>query len=68
VLSAERLGRSVPFFKACGRALLKRNFDASRRKLNDVPENLRDEAKNVLGTEEEILAREKRFFAQCPEG
>jgi hypothetical protein len=56
--SPERLGRSVRFFKACARALLKRDFDASRRKLNDVPENLRDEAKDVLGTEDEIRARE----------
>src|SRR5204862_3006890 len=44
------------------RALLKRNFDALRKKLNDVPEHLRDEAKDVLGTEKEILAREKRLL------
>src|SRR5207302_6281589 len=30
--------------------------------LPDVPENLRDEAKDVLGTEKEILAREKRLL------
>src|SRR6202011_549817 len=33
------------------RALLRRNFDSLKKKLRDVPENLRDEAKEVLGTE-----------------
>src|SRR5437660_2902532 len=45
------------------RALLRRNFDSLKRNLKDVvPENLRDEAKEVLGTEKEILAREKRLL------
>ena len=44
------------------RALLKRNFDALRKKLNDIPDNLREEAKEVLGNEKEILAREKRLL------
>jgi len=37
------------------RALLRRNFDSLKKKLPDVPENLRDEAKEVLGTERKSL-------------
>ena len=45
------------------RALLRRNFDSLKKKMRDVvPENLRDEAKEVLGTEKDILAREKRLL------
>jgi maltose alpha-D-glucosyltransferase/alpha-amylase len=44
------------------RALLRRNFESLKKKLPDVPENLRDEAREVLGTEKEILAREKRLL------
>src|SRR5262249_7111617 len=44
------------------RALLRRNFEALKKKLTEVPEHLRDEAKDVLGTEKEILAREKRLL------
>src|SRR5207237_7111816 len=36
--------------------------ESLKKKLPDVPENLRDEAKDVLGTEKEILAREKRLL------
>jgi maltose alpha-D-glucosyltransferase / alpha-amylase len=41
------------------RALLRRNFDLLRKKLRDVPDAFREEAKEVLGAEKEILAREK---------
>jgi maltose alpha-D-glucosyltransferase / alpha-amylase len=41
------------------RALLRRNFDLLKKKLQDVPETLREEAKDVLGAEKEILTREK---------
>ena len=44
------------------RALLRRNFDALKKKLKDVPEYFREEANEVLGTEKEILAREKRLL------
>jgi len=44
------------------RALLRRNFDSLKKKLPDVPDHLRDEAKDVLSTEKEILAREKRLL------
>jgi maltose alpha-D-glucosyltransferase / alpha-amylase len=44
------------------RALLRRNFEALKKKIKDVPDHLRDEAKDVLGTEKEILAREKRLL------
>ena len=44
------------------RALLRRNFDALKKKLKDIPDHLRAEAKDVLGTEKEILAREKRLL------
>jgi maltose alpha-D-glucosyltransferase/alpha-amylase len=44
------------------RALLRRNFETLKKKLTDVPDHLRDEAKDVLGTEKEILAREKRLL------
>ncbi len=44
------------------RALLKRNFDSLNKKLKDIPDTLRDEAKDVLGKEKEILAREKRLL------
>src|SRR5207244_12382564 len=44
------------------RALLRSKFDSLKKKLPDVPDNLRDEAKDVLGTEKEILAREKRLL------
>src|SRR5207245_4227188 len=43
-------------------ALLRRNFDLLKKKLQDVPDTLREEAKDVLGTEKEILAREKRLL------
>jgi len=39
------------------RALLRRNFDSLKKNLKDVPDHLRDEAKEVLATEKEILAR-----------
>src|SRR5579864_1806294 len=42
------------------RTLLRRNFEALKKKIKDVPENLRREAEEILGTEKEILAREKR--------
>ncbi len=42
------------------RTLLRRNFEALKRKIKDVPENLRGEAEEILRTEKEILAREKR--------
>jgi maltose alpha-D-glucosyltransferase/alpha-amylase len=44
------------------RALLKRNFDSLKKKLTDIPDALRDEAKDVLANEKEILAREKRLL------
>src|SRR5437667_11623531 len=44
------------------RALLRRNFDSLKKKLPNVPEHLRDEAREVLGTEKEVLAREKRLL------
>ncbi|HXY60720.1 MAG TPA: maltose alpha-D-glucosyltransferase [Chthoniobacterales bacterium] len=44
------------------RTLLRRNFEALRRKLRDIPDNLQHEASDVLGTEKEILAREKRLL------
>ena len=44
------------------RALLKRNFDSLKKKLKDIPDHLREEAKEVLGSEKEILAREKRLL------
>ena len=44
------------------RALLRRNFEALKKKLKEVPEHLRDEAEEVLGTEREILTREKRLL------
>ncbi|HEV2046456.1 MAG TPA: maltose alpha-D-glucosyltransferase [Chthoniobacterales bacterium] len=44
------------------RALLRRNFDLLKKKLQDVPDALREEAKDVLGAEKEILAREKRLL------
>src|SRR6266446_914608 len=44
------------------RALLRRNFDLLKKKLQDVPDTLREEAKAVLGAEKEILAREKRLL------
>jgi maltose alpha-D-glucosyltransferase/alpha-amylase len=44
------------------RTLLRRNFEALKKKIPDVPEHLRDEAKEVLGAEREVLAREKRLL------
>jgi maltose alpha-D-glucosyltransferase / alpha-amylase len=41
------------------RALLRRNFDLLKKKLGDVPDTLREEARDVLGAEKQILAREK---------
>ena len=42
------------------RTLLRRNFESLKKKITDVPAALRDEAEEILGTEKEILAREKR--------
>src|SRR5690242_6368814 len=44
------------------RTLLRRNFDALKKKLKDIPDHLQAEAKEVLATENEILAREKRLL------
>jgi maltose alpha-D-glucosyltransferase / alpha-amylase len=41
------------------RALLRRNFALLQKKLQDVPDPLREEAREVLGAEKEILSREK---------
>jgi maltose alpha-D-glucosyltransferase/alpha-amylase len=44
------------------RASLRRVFTLLEKKLSDLPATFRDEAKEVLGTEQEILAREKRLL------
>jgi maltose alpha-D-glucosyltransferase/alpha-amylase len=44
------------------RASLRRAFTLLERKLFDLPADFRDEAKEVLGTEQEILSREKRLL------
>jgi len=44
------------------RASLRRAFTLLEKKLYDLPAEFRDEAKEVLGTEQEILAREKRLL------
>jgi maltose alpha-D-glucosyltransferase/alpha-amylase len=44
------------------RALLRRNFDSLKKKLECVPETFRDEAREVLAAEKEILSREKRLL------
>jgi maltose alpha-D-glucosyltransferase/alpha-amylase len=42
------------------RALLRRTFALLEKKRSELPENFREEAKEVLNSEKEILAREKR--------
>jgi maltose alpha-D-glucosyltransferase / alpha-amylase len=44
------------------RASLRRAFTLLEKKLSDLPATFRDEAKEVLGAEQEILAREKRLL------
>jgi len=44
------------------RASLRRVFTLLEKKLSDLPTTFRDEAKEVLGAEQEILAREKRLL------
>ena len=44
------------------RTLLRRNFESLKKKLKDIPDHLQEEAKEVLATEAEILAREKRLL------
>jgi len=44
------------------RALLRRNFALVQKKLHEVRETFREEAREVLAREEEILAREKRLL------
>ncbi|HMH04052.1 MAG TPA: maltose alpha-D-glucosyltransferase [Candidatus Udaeobacter sp.] len=44
------------------RASLRRAFTLLEKKLCDLPATFRDEAKEVLGAEQEILAREKRLL------
>src|SRR5438034_6948900 len=44
------------------RASLRRAFTLLEKKLSDLPATFRDEAKEVLATEQEILAREKRLL------
>src|SRR5882724_9227392 len=44
------------------RASLRRAFTLLEKKLFDLPATFRDEAKEVLATEQEILAREKRLL------
>jgi maltose alpha-D-glucosyltransferase / alpha-amylase len=44
------------------RALLRRTFDLLQKALPTLPESFREEAKQVLAAEEEILAREKRLL------
>lgn len=44
------------------RALLRRNFDLLRKCLADLPEAFRDEANEVLASEKEMEAREKRLL------
>jgi maltose alpha-D-glucosyltransferase / alpha-amylase len=41
------------------RALLKRNFELLQRKIDNLPENFRDEARDVLGAAKQIHEREK---------
>src|SRR6266508_4646562 len=44
------------------RASLRRAFTLLEKKIADIPAAFRDEAKEVLGAEQEILAREKRLL------
>jgi maltose alpha-D-glucosyltransferase / alpha-amylase len=44
------------------RAMLHRNFDLLQKKISDLPETFREEAKQVLASEEEIHRREKRLL------
>jgi maltose alpha-D-glucosyltransferase/alpha-amylase len=44
------------------RASLRRAFTLLEKKICDLPADFRDEAKEVLGAEQEILAREKRLL------
>ncbi len=44
------------------RASLRRAFTVLEKKLEDLPAEFRDEAKDVLSAEQEILAREKRLL------
>ena len=44
------------------RALLRRNFDLLKKKVAELPETFREEAKEVLAAEEEIHEREKRLL------
>jgi maltose alpha-D-glucosyltransferase/alpha-amylase len=44
------------------RASLRRTFTFLEKKLTDLPATFRDEAKEVLAAEQEILAREKRLL------
>src|SRR5207244_10795256 len=44
------------------RALLRRNFGLLQKKVVDLPEAFRDEAKQVLASEREIHEREKRLL------
>ncbi len=44
------------------RALLRRNLDLLEKKIGELPETFREEAKQVLAAEEEIHEREKRLL------
>jgi maltose alpha-D-glucosyltransferase / alpha-amylase len=44
------------------RALVRRNFTLLQNRLRDVPESLREEAKEILAAEKEIHEREKRLL------
>ena len=53
--------RSVPFIKTCARRCAAR-LPYCRKKLVDIPDQLRGEAEEVLGAEKEILAYEQRIL------
>jgi maltose alpha-D-glucosyltransferase / alpha-amylase len=46
------------------RALLHRNFDLLKKRVSDLPETFREEARQVLTSEEEIHQREKRLLSR----
>ncbi len=46
------------------RALLRRAFALLQKKVDDLPENFRDEAREVLAAEKEMLAQEQRILEQ----
>ena len=48
------------------RASLRRAFTLLEKRLCDLPEEFRDEAKEVLGAEQEILSRERRLLDRHP--